>query len=303
MERRESRSFSPEFYRYGSRQVPPVIFQQAPYVDNRSYGYDYQDVNPLFDNRGYRSSRRAPADYGDRYPDYSVQGPTYYSSNGNDYSGGYYDSEYADYDNGGDWKQQILRMVIGAFMGGGTDRGYLANPYTSYAYGPYTENAYDYAPLYSNYSNRRYAGDAYQTVSYGYDPNLNVIDPTPFDGMLSVLPYGDTIDLYSGGLAAELIQRALGTGYYQGLLEGQVARKRGWNDRYYNDPYAYYDGEQMMFDPYSSSIGDCRRMYSEGYELGYQDALAGRADDYEQLDGGNVDLVSMLIGSVLDFRS
>ena len=107
------------------------------------------------------------------------------------------------------------------------------------------------------------------------------------------------IALYSGTLEGEFIQRALGTGYYQGLLEGQLARDEGWGDEYYYDPYLY---QQAMYDPYSSSIGDCRRYFSEGYEMGYRDALAGR-DEFELADtGGGVDLVSLLLGSVLDFR-
>jgi hypothetical protein len=37
---------------------------------------------------------------------------------------------------------------------------------------------------------------------------------------------------------------------------------------------------------------------SEGYELGYQDALHDRAE-YDPEEDGEVDLVSLLIGSIL----
>src|SRR6185436_3124466 len=96
-------------------------------------------------------------------------------------------------------------------------------------------------------------------------------------------PYNDMVTLYSGGLAAELIQRSLSTGYYQGLLEGQMARRRGWDDEYYNDPYLY---EQTMYDPYSSSMGDCRRYFSEGYEMGYADGLRNQ-DEFYVANGGD----------------
>jgi hypothetical protein len=95
-------------------------------------------------------------------------------------------------------------------------------------------------------------------------------------------------------------------GYYQGFLEGQAASRRGWGDRYYNDPYAYYSTDasyvDMYYDPYSTSMGDTRRVYSEGYEQGYRDALAGRTDLYRDFDGGNLDLVSLLVGSGLTLR-
>jgi hypothetical protein len=146
--------------------------------------------------------------------------------------------------------------------------------------------------------------DDYQPefVGYGYDPYLNVIDPTPHDNLLGLLPYGAEIDLLSGGLASELIGRALGTGYYQGLLDGQFARELGIGDDYYRDPYALYNGNNPVFDPYSASMGEYRRVFSEGYELGYRDALAGREELGDQFDGDNVDLLSLLIGSALSFR-
>ena len=78
-----------------------------------------------------------------------------------------------------------------------------------------------------------------------------------------------------------------------------MARRRGWDDEYYSDPYLY---EQSMYDPYSSSIGDCRRYFSEGYEMGYSDGLRNE-DEFYVADGGDVDLVSLLIGSAISMRS
>jgi hypothetical protein len=150
-----------------------------------------------------------------------------------------------------------------------------------------THYTFGYEPEYSYYEPAAYYGyDQY--AGYGF----------PQNGYSGPLPYGDLQDIYSGGIAGELIQRALGVGYYQGLLEGQLARRRGWGDRYYYDPYLY---EQAIYDPYSTSLGDCRRYMSEGYELGYEDALRGR-DEFDLAQGGDIDLVSLLLGNALSLR-
>jgi len=190
--------------------------------------------------------------------------------------------------------------VIGTFFSTGIGGGYYDDYNYDQAY--YGDN-YGYEPQYS------YAQPTYYT--FGYPPTYTYYEPAsyygydqyaynelPYDAFGGALPYSDIRDLYSGGIAGELIQRALGTGYYQGLLEGQAARKRGWGDRYYSDPYLY---EQAIYDPYSTSIGDCRRYFSEGYEMGYDDALRGR-DEFDLADGGDVDLVSLLLSNVMSLR-
>jgi hypothetical protein len=228
-------------------------------------------------------------DYG--YTDYSVFTPI-----------SYYDGyNYGGYDDGLDWKSLLFRTVISAFFSNGDNVGYY-DPYPQYA--SYDDGYYGYVPEY------RYQEPYY---SFGYAPSYAYYEPAayygydqysydqvPYDYIGGSLPYGDMVDIYSGGLAGELIQRALVTGYYQGVLEGELAREQGWGDDYYNDPYLY---DQAVYDPYSSSMGNCRRYLSEGYEMGYRDALAGR-DDFDLYDGGgDVDLVSMLIGSALSLRS
>jgi len=166
---------------------------------------------------------------------------------------------------------------------------YQPNYVSNYGYGSYqpTYYTFGYPPTYTYYEPATYYGYN-QYADYGI----------PYDAFSGSLPYNDVVEIYSGGLAGELIQRALGMGYYQGLLEGQQARRRGWGDRYFYDPYVY---DQAMYDPYSTSIGDSRRYFSEGYEMGYRDALRGR-DEFGLSRGGDVDLVSLLLGSVLSLR-
>ena len=281
----------------------------------RSYSQPEYDSRQYYSQPQYYSYNRQPDvwfgdDYSDyaRYSRYTVYTPTYRT----------YDYGYVDYpiyntyvydddyyyrgDNGFDWKSLLFRSVISAFFSNGDNIGYY-DPYPQYG-SYYNDGYYGYIPQY------RYQPPYY---TFGYAPTYAYYEPAayygydqyayqgvPYDYLAyGSLPYSDMTSLYSGGLAAELIQRALGAGYYQGLLEGQMARRNGWGDDYYYDPYLY---EQAMYDPYSSSMGECRRYMSEGYELGYRDALAGR-DDFDLARGGDIDLVSMLLGSVLSLRS
>ena len=114
--------------------------------------------------------------------------------------------------------------------------------------------------------------------------------------MLNSLPIAELIEQYTGGgFASQLIGNFLAQGYDQGFLAGRDARRNRIDDNNYNDPYAYEGG---LYDPYSATLGENRRTLSEGYELGYRDALSGR-NDYDPQSEGNVDLVSLLLNNVL----
>jgi hypothetical protein len=208
------------------------------------------------------------------------------------------------YEDGNRWTEQLIRSVVASFFSNGVGDGYY-DDYTYNAYGQPYDADYGYGSQYddypSTYNTFGYAPTAayYEPAAYyGYDQYAS--EGLPYETLLGSIPYSDMLDIYSGGLASEMIQRAMGTGYYQGLLEGEQARKRGWGDQYYSDPYLY---EQAIYDPYSTSIGDSRRYFSEGYEMGYEDALRGRDEfDLAGSGGGDVDLVSLLLGSVLSLR-
>lgn len=286
--------------RHYQQTVPYVYEERDAWSNNDLYQPRYRDKQTYAPT--YRDYRTYAPTYAPTYPRYNQPDRRIY-----DYSQGYYPYPgdiYADNGEHGyqrsSWVEPLIRSVIATFFSNGSGGGYYDDysndePYYGNNYGYESEDAYyqpthytfGYAPSYTYYEPAAY---------YGYDQYAD--NGVPYDAVQDGLPYNDVLSIYSGGLAGEFIQRALGTGYYQGLLEGQLARQRGWGDRYYSDPYLY---EQAIYDPYSSSLGDCRRYFSEGYEMGYEDALRGR-DDFDLADGGDVDLVSLLLGNVLSLR-
>ena len=302
-ERRQEERAERDYWRFARRQhrfenragrlAEQFFYNTQPTYSYRAqpdvwFGDDYSDYNRYSRYTVYTPTYRS---YDYVYNDYPINSPYVYD-----------DDSYYDTNDGFDWKTLLFRSLISAFFANGNNVGYFS-PTPQYG-SFYDNNYYGYIPQY-RYQPPYYTFGAapnyayYEPAAYyGYDQFVNYGVPVDYIAYDS-LPYNDMVDIYSGGVTAELIQRALGTGYYQGLLEGQMARDLGWGDENYYDPYLY---QQAIYDPYSSSIGDCRRYMSEGYELGYQDALAGRDDlDLGGL-GGDIDLVSMLLGSVLSFR-
>ena len=148
---------------------------------------------------------------------------------------------------------------------------------------------------------------AYQPYDY-YQSSFFYDDPYYIDD-----PYDDflTVRLFASSTGSRFISRLVGSllasGYEQGYRDGLLARQAGYYDQsYYDDPYVYYDDQYYedttvtyaAYEPYNSySVYENRRCLSEGYELGYQDALYGNGgyDPYEA--AANVDLVSVYVGA------
>ncbi len=195
--------------------------------------------------------------------------------------------------NGGPgWKQQILRTVIGGLLGGdlvgrndlNVLQKFQPKYNNAYSYGGYkSQPVYYNSPLYTRYN------DA------GFDDDNNRVG-SGLGGLLNELPVAELIRQYTNGndFISGLFGNFLTQGYDQGFLAGQSAREYGDNDGNYVDPYSY----QGVYDPYSASLGQNRQLLSEGYALGYQDALNGR-QDYDPASDGNTDLVSLLLNSAL----
>lgn len=219
----------------------------------------------------------------------------------NNYYGDQTDNSYG-YDDSTNWKEQILRVVIANVIGNrlGGDQGYNSSQYGQvYNERPYN-NSYDRGGSYNEVPRfiRSYGtpySDEYQP-EYG-DDGTQFGGNSITGGLLNSLPIAELLERYTGGngFVSELIANFLAQGYDQGYVAGQSARRNRSGDRFFSDPYVTEDG---IYDPYSSSMGENRQILSEGYELGYQDALQGR-NDYDPQDGGNVDLISLLLNNVL----
>jgi hypothetical protein len=155
----------------------------------------------------------------------------------------------------------------------------IATRYNSGYYNPgYYTPQYDYS-----YSPDYYSG--YPLNSYSYDPY----------GYADDFPLGYFAGSYGGtDYLSQMYADLLANGYEQGYLDGLYASENR-NVGYY-DPYTY---ENTVYDPYSYTLGENRRCLSEGYQIGYQDALNGN-DEYDPYySDTNTDLVSLLISNVL----
>ena len=225
------------------------------------------------------------------------------SRDNNGYDDGYYnynnDNYYNnDYNDGSNWKLQLLRSVLSSVIGNrlGSNNYYAPQQYEPYYNrAPYNQPVYyNNAPQYNNNYGEPYS-DTYQPIGY-YNDAQRYGGGSNLSGLLNALPIGQLLGQYAGdGIVGGLLTNFLAQGYDQGFLAGQAARENGYGDRYYQDPYVT---EQGIYDPYSVSMGENRQLLSEGYGLGYQDALNGQTEYNPQSDG-NVDLVSLLLNNVL----
>ena len=184
---------------------------------------------------------------------------------------------------------------------------YYYEPQVSYVYVPqYGATYYDpyyyqnysyyggqqsYYPTYSSYGYPSNAGYAdYYDAGYGYDDDQYL-------SVLSQLPVAELVQGLTGNsFISELLGGFLNQGYDQGYIDGEYAREYGDDDSSYYDPYAYHD---TSYDTYSLNLAENRRIFSEGYEAGYSDAIAARADDYSPYQDSQPDLVGLLVGNVL----
>jgi hypothetical protein len=255
--------------------------------------------------------------------------PSYRWQNRNVYTQNYYyDDDYDSprYYRGSGIKHQILRSVLGSLFGGN-----LGNYYNGYSsqpnYGYYNSDPYYYRVPMRVYSYRTYSSGYYEPSysSYGYDPYgyndpyaYNGYDPYDYGydsplfgglgsggGFQQILPLiGGLIGQFTGddGAIGELISQTVGYGYDQGYYAGQYAVDNGYSETDFYDPYQYSD---VGYDPYSLSIGQNRAILSQGYEAGYRDGYQAAQNEqydygYDPMQDGNVDLVSVMLGNVLN---
>ncbi len=221
--------------------------------------------------------------------DYGYQTDPYYQDNG-------YFYQYPQH-----VRANVLRNLIASVLGSNSGDSnnyfsqaqpvYYGDPYYPVNYGNNYYNAY---PQYQSYAATPYYysyqpyGSAYDSQYYG--------DPYYSDNYYNDVSFSNYSNAaYGGGFVQQLFSKLLALGYDRGYNEGLNARRAGYGDRYYSDPYAYGDSNYVS---YSNSLGENRRCLSDGYELGYNDALYNQRGSDPYQNDTNVDLVSLLIGSV-----
>jgi len=222
------------------------------------------------------------------------------------------------------WRDNVLRTVVANVLTANTTGSYYYLPqYTpTYSYAPsygYYPQSYDYGTYYGSYEPYQYYQPYQETVTYynfydPYDYSYTSYSPYSYDYSYSPDVFGAGIGLPVigdtspiGGFVGRLFSQLLAFGYNQGYRDALYTQSQRQRVRYFNDPYDPYayvpDNtvevyEDVGYDPYSC-LGENRRYLSEGYELGYRDALYGTTNYDPYYDNGNVDLVSALIGSSL----
>lgn len=259
-------SYRTEYY----RQAPSVQYS-APYHYEAPRAEYYPNYSPQQYRDPYRASQYSVPQYYAPLPIISG-GEYYYPEQESGIFGNTFD--------GSNWTEMLLGTVLDAFLGGSLNgREIVARPsYDDYYGGEQAYAGYYPVQQYGRpdmaYSNNGYSDQYYSPVLFSYPTSLND---------------NEYID--------ELTRRAFNAGYEKGFLAGQAARNYGYRDADYENPY-FYEDTGYGYGAYSISLNRERRLLSEGYDRGYQDAL-NRDNLYDAQNGGDVDLVSLLISSAL----
>jgi len=299
-EREAARSYGRQYQQpyYAPYVAPPV------YGNNRSYRYDqgsgytqqyysapsyqtYQSYVPQYVSPYRYSGGGGYLNYSPMYvPNTYIYEPyTAYATYPDNYG---YSSPYYGYDNGGsDWKSMLVRTLIGFVLGNQDNGSYGLEPYDPYyGYGGYGPSYASYGSSYNDYYPNSYSRGYVQPVyDYsGYDVPL-----------VNLMPMQDLFGPSYGGYSSDTLREVLAQGYEQGYQAGWYARDNQLRDNYLSNGYRVEDD---YYDPYSYSIGENRRCFSEGYSIGYQDAFNGRQGYISQNSGGT-DLLSLLLSNVI----
>ena len=196
---------------------------------------------------------------------------------------------YGAYDNGSfNWKSMLVRTLIGFVLGNGDNDYYGQQPYDPY---------YGYAPQYTSYGYSQSYGGYYPTSYYDRLSYAQpVYDYSGYDvPLVNMIPMQNLFGPSYGGYSSDTLREVLAQGYEQGYQAGWYARENQLRENYLTNGYR---AEDDYYDPYSYSIGENRRCFSEGYTIGYQDALNGRHDYISNYEGGT-DLLSLLLSNVI----
>lgn len=213
------------------------------------------------------------------------------------------------------WRDDVLRSVISINVGYPNDYYYIPPPAYPTFYGVnYDPWSYNIGYTYYNPEFRNFYVAPYSYAYMPYDPfysSLYYNDPyyfdDPSDDFLTVRVFASTS---GSGFLTRLVGGLLAYGYDQGYRDGLLAASGGYGYTSYQDPFVYYEepyygdpyveetyATYSFYEPYSYSGYENRRTLSEGYELGYRDALYGQAGYDPYAYAGQIDLVSIYVGT------
>lgn len=257
----------------------------------RNYGqYRSDEVHRRnAERKAWKNDEKAIRYYDQAYPRYSYRSwnrQPYYEDNG-------YVYQYPRRA-----RANILRSLISNVLG---SNNYSSNYYTLaqpvYYGDPFYPAAYTtrynraYPQYYQSYAATPYYY-VYQPSGYSYYSQNN--DPYYVDNYFDNVAFANYPDAIGGGFVQQVFSNLLAVGYEQGYFQGLNARRSGYGTRNYYDPYDYAGTNYLS----SYSLGENRSCLSDGYELGYNDALYNRGSQ-DLYQDTNVDLVSLLIGNAL----
>jgi hypothetical protein len=101
---------------------------------------------------------------------------------------------------------------------------------------------------------------------------------------------------YTSQYGAEMLRRAIESGYEEGYRSGVADREDGW-DYNYNGSYGYEDAT-YGYDGYYVELDEYRYYFREGFRRGYEDGYYER-DEYGRYDNGRYSILGDIIGEIL----
>jgi hypothetical protein len=266
----------------------------------------------------------------DNYSLYTYRYPTtrYYYQSSPYYAYNAYPSYYSDAGSGELIIRSIISSVFGGSPFGGFDAVFAGDPYYDPYYGDngyyyyngyyYNEPVYDfyqqaecyptaylseYSPVYE--TGPTYYSEYYESYTTGYYPSFYSASYSPVsyfdydydglpydyadygygDSLLTLIPGGEKLERVTDGAASRILLAALGGAYGRGFDDGLYYDE-------YGDTSPYSASAVYLPASVASSLrtSEAKEIFDQGYELGYQDAIAQR-DPY-----GRLDLVCSFLG-------
>ena len=98
---------------------------------------------------------------------------------------------------------------------------------------------------------------------------------------------------------ADLLRRAVNSGYEEGYRSGVADRQDGWQSDPENSD-AFQDGS-YGYDGYYVDLSEYQYYFREGFRRGYEDGYDGRSQ-YGSYSNGNYNILGDIMNLILDLR-